>query len=631
MPTDTEHPTPDQLAAFDSGTLPDAVRERVERHVAGCASCCRLLEQLPEDTFAARVRTLASPLTNGPTAGVPPELLDHPRIEILGPIGSGGMGAVYRAVQRHLGRPVAVKVLHHRLTQRPGFAERFRQEVQALARLNHPHIVQAHDADRAGESHFLVMELVDGESLDALVRRRGPLPPSEACELIRQAALGLQHAHEHGLVHRDIKPGNLLLAPGGVVKIADFGLARLVGGTEHAAPGSAPTIVGTPEYIAPEQARDPAGADIRADLYSLGCTLYFLLAGRPPFTGASPLPILLDHQDTAPRPIPGLPPTIAAVLDRLLAKDPRARFATPAEVARALADTTASGFPTSSPAVKRRWWPVAVVAGVIAGATAAVFALSPRDRPAAPSPDAPTPPEIALAPPPRPVDRTALATPEQLAAWRREAAGRLVDWVRANNRWRPDAPIVTGTAVQVDEALPTANGFNLGLGGGLVRSGKPTLVAARTGGFFVFELTPEQARGLDLVPNKQMFTSYDYPTDPRRARPRVRLADFRIDSADDHPPTGRLEGSVACEFVDPPQPGDYLRITHHATTGGRVMFLHHPPTPPPAGRTVIRFSANPLEPRTGKGDRLVVVFAEWVSKAGVVESDMAAALALVRR
>jgi hypothetical protein len=314
-----------------------------------------------------------------------------------------------------------------------------------------------------------------------------------------------------------------------------------------------------------------------------------------------------------------------------MAKDPRERFATPAEAARALGDAAASAQPASSPPAKRRWWPVAVAGVAIAAATAAVFAFGSRNQPAVPTPDRTAPAEIAIAPAPRPVDRTALATPEQQATWKREAADRLVDWVRVNNRWGPDANIVMGTTAQVDEALPKSNGFTVGLGSGLVRSGKPTLVAARTGGFFVFELTPEQARGLDLVPNRHLFISFDFPTDPRRAKPRVTLADFQIDSAADHSPNGRLEGRVACEFTDPPGPGDYLRITHHAPTGGRVMFLHHPTTPPPAGRSVIRFSANPLEPRTGKAEGLVVVFAEWVSKADVVESDMAAALVLVRR
>src|SRR5262249_6710615 len=163
------------------------------------------LEQLPEDPLAARIRAFAGPATPadipvGELPPVPPELVGHPRVEILEPVGAGGMGAVYRAVQRPLDRVVAVKVLHRRLTGRPGFAARFRREVTALARLNHPNVVAAYDADRAGDSHFLVMEFVAGKSLDAVIRRRGPLSPVEACRIAHQAALGLQHAHEHGLV-----------------------------------------------------------------------------------------------------------------------------------------------------------------------------------------------------------------------------------------------------------------------------------------------------------------------------------------------------------------------------------------------------------------------------------------------
>src|SRR5262249_11447820 len=155
---------------------------------------------------------------------------------------------------RHMDRIVALKVLHRHLTDRPGFADRFHTEVKALARLNHPNVVAAYDADRAGDLHFLVMEFVTGESLDAVVARRGPLLAPEACAITRQAVAALQHAHAQGLVHRDINPANLLLTPDGVVKVADFGLARVVGTEEPAESGSAPVILGTPEYMAPEQA-----------------------------------------------------------------------------------------------------------------------------------------------------------------------------------------------------------------------------------------------------------------------------------------------------------------------------------------------------------------------------------------
>ena len=176
---------------------------------------------LPDDALSACIREYTKPLTSNPLdthvegpsdAGLPPEFARHPRYEIRDRLGAGGMGIVYRALQRNMDRLVAVKVLHERLTNRPGFGERFQQEVKALARLNHPNVVSAFDADRAGDSHFLVMEYVEGEALDAVVRRRGPLPVDEACRLIAQAASGLHHAHEREMTHRDIEHWPLMLS-----------------------------------------------------------------------------------------------------------------------------------------------------------------------------------------------------------------------------------------------------------------------------------------------------------------------------------------------------------------------------------------------------------------------------------
>src|SRR5262249_41980004 len=231
--------------------------------------------------------------------GGPPELAEHPRYRVRELLGVGGMGAVYRAEHLLMERPVALKVINRSLTDRPALVERFRREAPAAARLAHPNSVAAFDAEQAGDTHFLVMEYVEGQSLARVLAERGPLPVTEACAYVRQAALGLQHAHEQGMVHRDIKPHNLMRTPGGQVKILDFGLARFA--SEAAPPGAllagppageAPpaasltqtgTMMGTPEYIAPEQARDAHAADIRADLYSLGCTLYDLLTGQAPF------------------------------------------------------------------------------------------------------------------------------------------------------------------------------------------------------------------------------------------------------------------------------------------------------------------------------------------------------------
>ncbi len=304
--------------------------------------------------------------------GVPAGLVNHPRYEVLECIGSGGMGTVYRARHRLMDRPVALKVIHPRLVGRPEAVGHFRREIRAAARLAHPNIVAAYDADQAGDTHFFVMEYVEGTNLARLVEQEGRLPVARACEYARQAALGLQHAYERGMVHGDVKPHNLMLAPGGVVKLLDMGLASFA--SEAAAPaangpgsapagedddalGLAPTRLtvrarpgegdstmpapGTPDYMAPELSAGGAAADTRADIYSLGCTLYRLLTGQVPFPGGTPTEKLQAHCERAPKPLtelrPDVPPGLAKVLERMLAKDPARRYQTPGEVAEALA------------------------------------------------------------------------------------------------------------------------------------------------------------------------------------------------------------------------------------------------------------------------------------------------------
>ena len=185
-------------------------------------------------------------------------------------------------------------------------AERFLREIRAAAKLNHENVVKAYSAPQAGELLVFAMEYVDGEDLSKVVQRQGPLPIAQACHYVSQAAMGLEHAHEHDMVHRDIKPQNLMLArrEEHIVKILDFGLAKAKregeAVTELTVQGA---VMGTPAYMAPEQARDSASADIRADIYSLGCTLYFLLTGAPPFTGKSVFAILQAHASAEPTPL----------------------------------------------------------------------------------------------------------------------------------------------------------------------------------------------------------------------------------------------------------------------------------------------------------------------------------------
>ena len=282
------------------------------------------------------------------------------KYKLLEQLGRGGMGVVFRAVDVRLQRPVALKVMSRRLVDKPEAVARFRREISAAAALDHPNIVLAYDADCVKGVHFLVMEYVDGDDLSAVGRREGPLPVHLACDYVRQAALGLQHAHERGLVHRDIKPSNLLLTRGVPrdadddthlersaflarprVKVLDFGLARYT--SELSADGGITATgqtLGTPDYVAPEQAQDVTKADIRSDIYSLGCTLFRLLAGRSPFVGSSPMEVLMARVLTdAPRlrsVRPDVSPELDDVVARMLHRDPGRRFQTPREVAEAL-------------------------------------------------------------------------------------------------------------------------------------------------------------------------------------------------------------------------------------------------------------------------------------------------------
>lgn len=380
------HPTSQQLAAFGLGQLPPEESARVERHVATCDTCCRALAAVPDDTLIERLRAGDTP-THAEVAGhepLPPELAEHARYRVVRVLGTGGMGVVYQAEHRMMERVVALKVIRGDLLRRPQAVERFQTEVRAAARLAHPNIVTAHDAEQAGSIHFLVMEYVDGVSLYRLVKERGPLPIAEACEYIRQAAMGLQHAFERGMVHRDIKPHNLMRTPQGQVKILDFGLARLGrdAGPEEAFTSkakvltAAETVLGTPDYMAPEQAVDSHAADIRADIYSLGATLYFLLTGRAPFAGTSFLP----DQRTPPslaKTRPDAPAALGAVAERMMAVDPAKRYQVPREVILALAPFAHAPAPSlvgRSPGWRRRRALIAV--GVLAAAIGLVWAVA---------------------------------------------------------------------------------------------------------------------------------------------------------------------------------------------------------------------------------------------------------------
>jgi serine/threonine protein kinase len=267
-----------------------------------------------------------------------------PGYKILEALGRGGMATVYKARQLGTKRLVAVKVMDRSLADDGEIVARFRQEHAVGARLRHPNLTATYQSGRAAGRPYLVMELVEGDSLDELIGRCGPLPVAEACEVIRQAALGLAHLHEHGIVHRDVKPSNLMLTPAGQVKVLDLGLARDLrepgGGGRITAHGQ---FLGTLDYVAPEQCLDPHEVDSRADVYGLGCTLYELLAGQAPFTRPgyeSAFQKMKAHVEAPVPPIqesrPDVPEQLASALGRMLAKDPEGRFANATDVVRAV-------------------------------------------------------------------------------------------------------------------------------------------------------------------------------------------------------------------------------------------------------------------------------------------------------
>ncbi len=270
------------------------------------------------------------------------------KYKVLERLGSGGMGSVYLCEHKLMRRRVAVKVLPTAKAEDPSSLERFYREARAVAALDHPNIVRAYDIDQDEKLHFIVMEYVDGASLQEVIKKTGPMNVLRAAHYIRQAALGLQHAHEAaGLVHRDIKPGNVLIDRNGFVKILDMGLARFFHDEEDMLTKKYDeNVLGTADYLAPEQALDSHAVDIRADIYSLGATFYFCLTGRTPFTEGSVAQKLIWHQTRQPKPIrslrPEVPEDLVRVVEKMMAKDPAHRYQTPLEVAQALEPFTQS-------------------------------------------------------------------------------------------------------------------------------------------------------------------------------------------------------------------------------------------------------------------------------------------------
>ncbi len=352
------------------------------------------------------------------------------KYKVLERLGSGGMGSVYLCEHKLMRRRVAVKVLPPAKAEDQASLERFYREAKVIAALDHPNIVRAYDIDQEEKLHFLVMEHVDGISLQDLVKKAGPMDVERAAHYMRQAALGLQHAHEVvGIVHRDIKPGNILVDRNGLVKILDMGLARFFHDEEDMLTKKYDeNVLGTADYLAPEQALDSHAVDIRADIYSLGATFYTCLTGRTPFVEGSTAQKLIWHQTRQPKPLQSLrsdvPEGLVAVVNKMMAKDPADRYQTPAEVAEALAPWTQNPVPPPPAEALPRLSPAAMT-GVVPSSDSRLASVAPGSgshknwRVAGAA--VPTPPPTPRTPAPAPAPRQ--ATVAQARASTRPAAG----------------------------------------------------------------------------------------------------------------------------------------------------------------------------------------------------------------
>jgi tRNA A-37 threonylcarbamoyl transferase component Bud32 len=336
------------ISGYLAGRLADAEFVTIERHFGSCPACQAMVDRAPaSDSVGECLQTVVMQAAeDGAALGA---TIDQ--YEIIRVLGCGGMGVVYRARHLYLGHEVALKCLSHARAGTPESQDRFLQEIRGAAALAHPNIVRVEHAGKSADGRlFLVMELLHGKTLDQLVQERGALPVAHACELARQVCLGLAHVHERGLIHRDIKPSNLMLNHQGVVKVLDLGLCRMQGRTlvDESGVTVSREVVGTADFMAPEQARDPRSVDARSDLYSLGCTLYYLLTAHKLFEGPEYTTLfakLMGHAQDAYPPLatrrPGLPAGLEALVDRLLAKKPGDRPASAQEVAHALASFAA--------------------------------------------------------------------------------------------------------------------------------------------------------------------------------------------------------------------------------------------------------------------------------------------------
>ena len=437
-------PSHDELHGFALGALPEARVGELEAHLGSCPQCLATLQGLPAgDTLTDALRALHDSQDRLPAGEAVTRVIDHvkqwtaaapdhelalaqlrDRLEpaqapdelgrlgpyrVLGVLGAGGMGIVLLGEDPLLGRRVALKVLSPLCAARPGARQRFLREARAVAGIAHPAVIEIYNVGEHGGLPYFAMPCLQGESLDARLRRDGPLPAADIVRIGRQLAEGLAAAHRHGVLHRDVKPANVwLAAPGdadaapvpGRVRLLDFGLAWAADQGEPLT--EAGTIIGTPAYMAPEQAAG-GPVDARADLFALGSVLYTMATGRPPFAGASVYAILDQVRNHRPRPVradnPAIPAALAAVIERLHAREPARRFQTAAEAARALARISdSSSAPGEAPVRSFRFKALVAVTLVLGFGIASLLAgvggipgLGSRPEPPGPAAPGPAP------------------------------------------------------------------------------------------------------------------------------------------------------------------------------------------------------------------------------------------------
>jgi serine/threonine protein kinase len=609
------HPSPACLAAFDRGQLSSIEWNEIEAHLMSCEECCLQLEHVPEDALLQSLKVAVAAPTPALLPNVPRELVGHGRYHVLEFLGGGGMGLVFKAKHRLMERTVALKIMRKDLLGRTELVDRFRQEVKAAARLSHGNIVTAHDAEQVGDLHFLVMEYVEGMNLEQLVTTFGPRSVEQACFLVQQAALGLQHAFERGMTHRDVKPSNLLLSSNNRVKVLDFGLARLIDAGDFRTPTG--VVVGTPDYLAPEQAQDGRHAGTRSDIYSLGCVLYFLLTGRPPYAGATVLEKLMAHQTQPPPALeeqrPDVPAALAALISRMLAKSPDDRPQTPAEVAETLgryasASTGLTPFLTNaspsmarlptcvpSPPIRadfRRSRRVFVVGGilVLGGALAVLIWSRHQD----------TPPVLASATNSSSMPEshaTDPARPRLAPLSRKEMRDQALAWLVKHNTVKPPTRFLENMTAQLDDRFQRKVGFKYELGTGLVDSHRPTILLARCGAFHVFELSDSQARNWTREP-RHVIDADVADQDELDPAPAIELSDLDINNALRLDGEQQITGSVRVHCVTAQKGPLSLRLV---SPSDGVLNLRYQQLPDglPAGRISCPFAFGRLNNKDG--------------------------------